>query len=346
MSRAPRPGRPPLWLLGLVLGFLVALWVLREALMPFFVAMVLAYLLLPLVERLARRVRRPLAVLAVLAVTGGLLALVLWLLVPWLVDQAARMVDSMPAWRRAIEARVGPWMETHPWLAQKVRDGIEGFDPMVLVSGLRTAGAGVLQWFLRAVALVLVPVILYFLLMDGHLALRALEDLIPPRHRERVGRMAAEIHRRLGGYIRGQVGVALAMSLLQGIGLAVMGVPYAWLLGLVAGFSNFVPYSPYITALPPALLLLGLGGASPLKLVVAVVVFAGIQKAEALYFTPVWVGRSSSLHPLEVLLAVLAFGFAFGLLGLVFAVPLMIVVKVAFEELRKDYQDLTWFRGE
>lgn len=314
--------------------------------MPFFVAMVLAYLLLPLVERLARRVRRPLAVLGVLVAAGGFLALLLWLLVPWVVDQMARMVDSIPTWRRAIEVRVGPWMQNHPWLAQKVRDGIEGFDPMVLVAGLRSAGAGVLQWFLRAVALVLVPVILYFLLMDGHLALRALEDLIPPRHRERVGRMAAEIHRRLGGYIRGQMGVALAMSVLQGIGLAVMGVPYAWLLGLVAGFSNFVPYSPYITALPPALLLLGLGGAGGIKLVALVVVFAGIQKMEALYFTPVWVGRASNLHPLEVLLAVLAFGFAFGLLGLVFAVPLMIVVKVAFEELRRDYQDLSWFRGE
>jgi len=346
VSRPPRPGRPPLWLLGIAIGFLVALWVLREALMPFFVAMVLAYLLLPLVERLARRVRRPLAVLSILAVAGGLLALVLWLLVPWLLDQLGRLVDSVPVWRGAIEARVGPWLQNHPWIAQKLREGIEAFDPMVLVTGLRNAGVGLLQWFLRAVSLVLVPVILYFLLMDGHLALKALEGLIPPRHRERVGRMAAEIHRRLGGYIRGQVGVALAMSVLQGIGLAVLGVPYAWLLGLVAGFSNFVPYSPYITALPPALLLLGLGGAGALKLLGAVVVFAVIQKAEALYFTPVWVGRSSNLHPLEVLLAVLAFGFAFGLLGLVFAVPLMIVVKVAFEELRRDYKDLAWFRGE
>lgn len=314
--------------------------------MPFFVAMVLAYLLLPLVECLARRVRRPLAVLSVLAGAGGLLALLLWLVVPWLVDQGARMVDSIPAWRQAIEARVGPWQQNHPWLAQKLRAGIEGFDPGVLIAGLRTAGAGVLQWFLRAVALVLVPVILYFLLMDGHLALKALEELIPPRHRERMGRMAAEIHRRLGGYIRGQMGVALAMSVLQGIGLAVMGVPYAWLLGLVAGLSNFVPYSPYITALPAALLLLGLGGAGGIKLFAMVVVFAGIQKMEALYFTPVWVGRASNLHPLEVLLAVLAFGFAFGLLGLVFAVPLMIVVKVAFEELRRDYRDLAWFKGE
>ena len=139
IARIPEPFTPRrikrIWtgtLLGIAIGFLVALWVLREALMPFFVAMVLAYLLLPLVERLARRVRRPLAVLSILAVAGGLLALVLWLLVPWLLDQLGRLVDSVPVWRGAIEARVGPWLQNHPWIAQKLREGIEAFDPMVL----------------------------------------------------------------------------------------------------------------------------------------------------------------------------------------------------------------------
>jgi predicted PurR-regulated permease PerM len=68
-----------------------------------------------------------------------------------------------------------------------------------------------------------------------------------------------------------------------------------------------------------------------------------VQKAEALYFTPVWVGRASRLHPLEVLLGILCFGFAFGLIGLIFAVPLMIVVKVVLESLIADYQRHPWF---
>jgi len=332
-------------LLGLALGLVWAFWALRDAFFPFFVAVVLAYLLLPVVTWLERWMRRSWAVLVVVTVAGGLFVGLLWILLPWLWDQGTNLMGNLPAWRKALEARWGPWFQRHPWIAQKLREGLASFDPMVLVAGLRTAGVGVLQGFLRAVSLMLVPVILYFLLMDGHLLLRALEDLIPVRHRERVARVARDVHRRLGGYIRGQLAVALAMSILHGIGLALLGVPYAWLLGCVAGLSNFVPYSPYLTALPPALLLLGLGGAGLGKLLVAVLVFALVQKAEALYFTPVWVGRASHLHPLEVVLAVLAFGFAFGGLGLIFAVPLMIVAKVLFEELRRDYHDLTWFKG-
>ena len=68
-----------------------------------------------------------------------------------------------------------------------------------------------------------------------------------------------------------------------------------------------------------------------------------MQKLEALYFTPVWVGRASRLHPLEVLLGILCFGFAFGLIGLIFAVPLMIVVKVVLEHLIDDYKQHPWF---
>ena len=74
--------------------------------------------------------------------------------------------------------------------------------------------------------------------------------------------------------------------------------------------------------------------------------FTAVQKPEALYFTPVWVGRASRLHPLEVLLGPPGFGFAFGLLGLIFAVPLAVVLKVVAEELLADYRAHPWFGEE
>jgi predicted PurR-regulated permease PerM len=74
-------------------------------------------------------------------------------------------------------------------------------------------------------------------------------------------------------------------------------------------------------------------------------VFTAVQKAETLYFTPVWVGRASGLHPLEVLLAILCFGYAFGVVGLVFAVPMMIVLKVATRLGLESYKAHPWFSG-
>ncbi len=77
---------------------------------------------------------------------------------------------------------------------------------------------------------------------------------------------------------------------------------------------------------------------------VILLIFTLVQKVEALNLTPVWVGRASGLHPLEVLLALVAFGHWFGVLGLLFAVPLMIVAKVAWHALLQDYKASHWFQ--
>ena len=322
---------------------LLTLWLLRRALAPFFVAMVLAYLLGPLVDRLERRMGRPWSVVAVLTGFVALSAGLLLALVPWMVDQAERLVASLPRWKQALEARFLPWFQAHPAWQARLNDRLEGLDPGWLFQGLRATGGGVLGCFLDLLVLILVPLILYYLLLEGPGMRATLRHLAPPRYRERLDRMAAAIHQRLGGYIRGQAAVAAAMSLLQGLAFAILGVPYAWLLGLVAGVSNVVPYSAYFTALPPALVLAYLDGGRNGHLLAVAVVFIAVQKVEGFYFTPVWVGRASRLHPLEVLLALTAFGYWFGVLGLVFAVPLAVVLKVALEEVLVDYKAHPWF---
>lgn len=336
----------PLWAGFLGLGLLLAVWLLRQALAPFFLAMVLAFLLEPAVALLARRMPRARAVLLVFLAAFAALAVALRLAIPLLLGQMGRLIASIPAWKQQLEARYGPWLAEHPAMRDRLHSAVESLDPSTFLRGLWDAGAGLLAGFLQAMTFLLVPVIVYYLMVEGRSVLTGVEDLVPPRHRERLRAAAGAIHRRLGGYIRGQLAVAAAMAVLQGLAFQVLAVPNAWLLGLVAGISNVVPYSPYLTALMPALVLVSLTGASWSGLLLVAAVFTAVQKLEAFYFTPVWVGRASLLHPLEVLLGTLCFGFAFGLLGLVFAVPLMIVVKVAGETLLQDYKAHPWYRGD
>lgn len=340
MRRAP-------WFFALAaLGALVALYLVRSALLPFFVATALAYLLAPLVARLARRMGRLWAVVTVVLGALGTFIGVGMVFLPWLWSQGARFTASIPAWRLALGKKMAPWLADHPMVQAKVQAALEGIEPMSLMRGLQSAGEGLLGFFLTLMALVLVPLILYYLLLEGPQLLVWADEQVPRRHREFVRSMVADIHHRLGGYVRGQMAVAAAMSFIQGMGFMVLGVPYAWLLGLVAGVSNLVPYSPYITALPVALVLSGLEGAGSGRLMGIMATFIALQKAEALYFTPVWVGRATRLHPLEVLLAVLSFGSVFGLMGLILAVPLMILVKVTGERLQAAYHAHPWFHGE
>ncbi len=321
----------------------VAMWLLRQALMPFFVAMVLAYLLGPLVERLSTHVRRRFAVVFVLFASLALVAAVLVLALPAISDQFARLYASLPHWQELLMKKLGPIAQAHPAWVEKARGTLEALDPAAAMKGLLQAGSGLLGFVLTCVTLILVPLILYHLLLDGPRMLASLESLVPPRFRNRSRGMVSEIHERLGGFIRGQIAVAFAMALLQSVALSLLGVPYAWLLGTLAGLFTVIPYSSYLVGLAPALVLEMLQGASGARLSAVALTFAAVQAVEGLYLTPVWVGRASKLHPLEVLLALVAFGHWFGLLGLLFAVPLMVTVKVVFRVLLEDYRQHPWF---
>jgi len=342
----PRSNALPWRYAAIAAGLLVSLWLLRQALMPFFVAMILAYLLGPLVDRLSRYTRRTVAVASILLFTIGLTAALLAWLVPFLYDQTVRLPASLPKWRALLDQKLTPLAQAHPYWADRIRQSIEGIDLGGAWGGILKAGSGLLQFFLSALTLILVPLILYHLLEGGQSMLQFLKGLVPPRHQARAQAMAQDINERLGGYIRGQLAVALVMSLLHGLAFQLLGVPYAWLLGCVAGFFNLIPYSPYLVALLPALVLVGLEGMGAGQLVLVAGVFTGVQKIEALYLTPVWVGRASKLHSLEVLLALIAFGHWFGLLGLLFAVPLMVCVRVVLERLLEDYRQTPWFTEE
>lgn len=344
---ARRPGWAgvPWTILIAGLGALAVLWFLRTALAPFFVAIVAAYLMEPLYSRLARRMPRGWSALCALLVFVLLLGLLVWAFVPPLVSQVERLIASVPSLQEKAIQRWDPWLNAHPQVAARLRQSMEGLNTMEFLKGLQNAGLGLVGWVLEGLTLIMVPLIIYYLLVEGPSLSRSLDSLIPARYRERARALAGEINDRLGGYIRGQLAVVLVMAFLQGLAMKLLGVPYAWVLGLLAGIANVVPYTSYFTALPLALLFSGVDGASGYHLLLTAAVFVVVQKAEAFYFTPVWVGRASGLHPLEVLLGLFSFGFAFGILGLVFAVPLMIISKILGRVLIDQYKSHPWYLG-
>jgi predicted PurR-regulated permease PerM len=317
----------PLPVLATLLGVLGALWFLRTALAPFYLAVVLAYVMKPMADWLSHRMSRGAAALLAILVLTLVLGLLAWAFLPPLVAQVQRLVAALPTWLDKAAERWQPWFNAHPAIQAKLHQAVEGLDPKDFLMNLRVAGRSLLAWFLEMMTLILVPLILYHLQVEGPALTQWLRDLLPIRYREQADSLSYEINNRLGGYIRGQLAVMLVMAILHGLGLKLLGVPYCWMLGLLAGLCNLVPYSYYLTALPLALLFSVLEGAGGGHLLAVALVFVAIQKTEAFYFTPVWVGRASGLHPLEVLLGIFMFSFAFGLFGLVFAVPLMIVFK-------------------
>jgi predicted PurR-regulated permease PerM len=186
MGEASSRYRVPILATLVGLGLIVAFWMLRKALAPFFLAMVLAYLLAPSVELLSRRMKRGWAVVWVGIGALGALGCGIWLVVPLLMDQLDRLIASIPVWKSALEIRWNPWFDAHPWIRGRVQQGLEGLDPMVLLQGAWGAGVDLLGWFLQVMTLLLVPVIVYYLLVEGSELLEATDALVPPRHRARI----------------------------------------------------------------------------------------------------------------------------------------------------------------
>ena len=330
-------------IIGAILSIVVCLWILRAALAPFFAAVVVAYLLWPAFCLLGKRVGKVLSAVIVISFGLAVGAVAVWVMFAVFDEQIKRIIATFPHWKEALEIKLIPQLQENPQIILKLQSAFEDFDSMLFLRGISGASLGVLGWLLQALSFALVPLIAYYLLIDGPKWLESLESVVPERFRPGIRDVAYEINQRLGGFIRGELLVIASMSVLHGISFALLGVPYAWLLGLIAGISNIVPYSPYVTALPLAILLVALEGAGWGWISAIAITFFMVQKAEGFYFTPVWVGRASKLHPVEVLMALLCFGFAFGVLGLIFAIPLMIICKVIGKKMLELYRAQPWF---
>lgn len=325
----------------------LALWLLAPVLAPFVVAAVLAYVLRPMVLRLqAWRVPSTLAVisievLALLALSGLLL-----LLVPVLVREWPLLRQQLPLLLDRLDAALQPWLvqmgiemslnladlkvQMMSWLSDNREDWMAP-----LVASLKLGGSAALAVMGY---LVLVPVALFFMLNDWEKLVATLVDLVPPRWRPTVDGFASECDAVLGEYLRGQLLVMLALAVYYAAGLALFGLDLALPIGVFTGLAVFVPYLGFGLGLVLAVLagLLEFGAPSQALLMVAVVYGLG-QLIESFVLTPRLVGERIGLHPLVVILALMAFGQLLGFVGVLMALPASAVLLVALRRLRARY---------
>jgi len=341
------------WLGVLVLAALV-LWLLAPVLAPFVVAAVLAYVLQPLVLRLqAWGVPRLLAVvlveaLALLALLGLFLLLVPVLVREWplLRQQLPLLLDRLDAALQPLLAQWGiSWSLDLPDLKRQLmawlNDNRDDLMKPVLAS-LQVGGSVVLTVVGFAV---LVPVALFFMLHDWAKLVITVLELVPPRWRLAVDGFAHECDTVLGEYLRGQLLVMLVLALYYASGLALFGLDLALPIGVFTGLAVFVPYLGFGLGLLLALLAGLLQWAAPLQALWMVAVVYGLgQMLESFVLTPRLVGERIGLHPLAVILALMAFGQLLGFVGVLIALPASAVLLVALRRLRQTYMDSPLYR--
>lgn len=324
--------------LGALAGFVLFLWLFSGVLLPFVAGIAIAYLLDPIADRLERLgLSRGLAALAIVLGIFVVLVAGLILVLPLLGHQLAGLLERLPTLIARLQDLARPYFDGE---LRKLLGG----DAKALEGGLQTAlsqGAGWITRVLQSLwnggqavvsvlsVLVISPVVAAYMLVDWDDMIARIDGWVPPRHRDTVRLLAGRMNDAVAGFVRGQVSVCLAMGVYYGLGLALVGLEFGLLIGLMSGLLGIVPYVGFGSGLVVGLIV-ALVQYWPdwHGLVLVALVFAGGQVLEGYVLTPNWVGRSVGLHPVWLLFSLFAFGSLFGFVGMLIAVPAAAAIGV------------------
>jgi predicted PurR-regulated permease PerM len=342
------------WLVALV-ALVVLLWLLKPILLPFVLGMAIAYLLDPLAKQLTKRGMSRLV--AALLILGGFVVaftVLVLLIAPVLSRQFAAFIVHAPDYALRIQSMVSD--PGHPWIKSFVGDNLAGSDKAVgdlmnqalgyvtgFLSSLWTKGRALISIFSLVI---ITPVVAFYLICDWDRMVRGIDHLIPIPQRETVRRLGSEIDRTISAYMRGQSGLCLILGTYYGIGLTLAGLNFGLLIGVVSGLISFIPYVGSLTALvlSVAVALAQFFPDWSHILIIAGVVLVG-QFLESNVLSPFLVGHSVGLHPVWLMFALFAFGYLFGFVGLLLAVPLAAAVGVLIRFAIGRYLESPFYTG-
>lgn len=324
------------------------LWSASATLAPFIFGLVLAYLLLPVVNFLDRTMPRVLAILIVYVAGLVILVASFAYLIPLIVNQVERLLASIPTPERLQQIANEILLQYR----QAVPDSVQKPVDDALANAAQTIQANIATYVQRAgtflvnrvmqllntltflLGFIALPFWLFYVLHDADQGRTAVDQLLHPRLRADFWNVWTMFDRVLGSYVRGQLILCVAVGAAVGVGLLVLQLlgfaigDYILVLALIAGVTEFIPVlGPTIGAVPG--ILIGLSVSPTTGLVVALIYF-GVQQLENSLLVPRIIGESVGIHPAVLTVLMLAMGYLFGLLGIIFAPPAAAVARDLF----------------
>lgn len=337
--------------------FLVA-YAIGQAMTPFVLAALLAYMLNPAVNAMARRgVPRPAAALLFAALmfllAGGLISAVILVSM----REVPQLVSNFPAYALTFKTVYFPAIRDFLGLPPEVNfdaliadlhDKLVHLSPesfMSAASSALTVITGTVNFLLVLFSLFLIPILMVYILVDFEKMKAAFLDVLPKGHADEVVSRLVEVESVLRGFAKGQLTVALIMGVLYCLGLGAAGVDMPILVGMSAGILNLVPYLGTVLGGVVSIALVLLKYHDLLHPGLVVAVFAVVQALEGYLITPRVIGGRLGLHPLAILLALVVFGHLLGFVGIILAVPFAAVLKVFISGFLKDYKASRLYAG-
>ncbi|SDN54709.1 Predicted PurR-regulated permease PerM [Paenibacillus sp. yr247] len=311
---------------------------IKAILTPFFIAVIISYILNPIVNVLnQRKVPRTIAVLLIYSVFISSLTVIIMNMTPMFITQIAELNEHMPQMAMRAQSLVDGFNQNQ-LLPESVRSGfnhsltkLENSISMAISNYMNQIGNTINMLFIAFI----VPFVAFYILKDFQIIEKTALAIVPREHRKKTIKLLVDIDTALGNYIRGQLLVCLIIGGLAYLGYWLVGMPYALLLASVVAIFNIIPYlGPFFGAAPAIIM----ASTISLKMVLFVaLVNLSVQILEGNVISPQVVGRSLHMHPLFIIFALLVGGEVAGIVGLILAVPFFAVLKVIIQHVFLNY---------
>lgn len=297
---------------------------------------VIYYLVKPIYDYLLnKKVPKGIAILLVMVGVIVIFIMIITSLVPIIQKQLLDLVSQLPYYYQIISEQVEKFMRTgffetiqeqfnkiNTDFIQSITERLNG------ILNFTFSGIGSVVGIIGDIVITIMtmPVILYYLLKDGNKVIPFVTRMFPTRSQHKISVMLNEMNQQVSSYIRGQITVAICVGFTYIIGYTLIGLPYGVTIGMIAGLLTIIPYLGSIIGLTPALIIGFV--TNPTLALHVFLVFVIEQLIESRVLQPLILGSSLKMHPVTILIILLAAGKMFGLVGLLIAVPVYAVVKV------------------
>ncbi|MHA8110045.1 AI-2E family transporter [Lactobacillaceae bacterium Melli_B4] len=309
---------------------------------PILVAGALFYMLNPIVELLMKvhykhfRLNRTASVAIIFIAFLGILIYIGASFIPRIFTQVTNLFNHLPDVAASTEDTIEK-VTNHGWMQNvDITDYINQFQTYLtnytqnVLSSITTSLGNIISMATSvAIVIITVPVILFYMLKDGHKLMPTIEKLIPKRHQKQTVVLLSRMNETIARYIGGQMIECLFVGIFTSLGYVLIGQKYALVLGVFAGVCNIIPYvGPYIGILPSLLVAFS---ADIKQVIYVVIVVLIVQQLDGNLVYPNVIGKSLQIHPLTIIVILLAAGNISGLVGMILAIPLYAVVKVVVQ---------------
>lgn len=315
--------------------------------LPIIISTLLYYLLKPFVDffEYRLRMRRTVAIGLVFVIV---VALLIWggaVLVPSIEDQLVNFAKNLPDYLKDIESQISHLLNSRQLSGYNIElknvfnnfsDTVIKYAQTLSKSAVTWAGGFASTVARVAVAIMISPFILFYLLRDGDQLKGYVAQFLPPKLRVPTRRVMSKMNEQLASYVQGQVTVSIVVAIMFSIMFTIIGLNYGIILAIVAGFLNLIPYLGSFVAMIPVFILAFVAG--PEMVIKCIIVFTIEQTIEGRFVTPLVIGSKLQIHPITILFVLLTAGTLFGVWGVFLAIPIYASVKVVITEIFEWYK--------